>query len=93
MDRDRCIYFLKRFYGLEEPPLGAEEVKEILTDYVCDRGHCDKKEYIPALMQVAIWENLLNYAFDYYRTFFEINTVEKVIGPSTMPITQIIFIY
>ena len=93
MDRDRCIYFLKRFYGLEEPPLDAVEVEEILTDYVCDRGHCDKKEYIPRLMQAAVWENLLHYAFDYYRTFFEINTVEKIAGPSIMPVRQIIFIY
>ncbi len=82
MDRDRCIYLLKK----ERTNLGtsiglsAEEVEELLNEYVCDRGYQDKKKYIPLLMKsYPFWSDLTDCAFSYYRTFFNIKTIERII--------------
>jgi len=93
MDRDRCIYFLNRFYGLNGTGLNKEDIEEVLTDYVCDRGHSDKRKYIPLLMTVPNLEHLLLHALDYYRTFFEINTLERLPGPNDLPVRQTILFY
>lgn len=85
MDRDRCIYLLKKSSGDSKgflSTLSTEEVKEILTEYVCDRGYQDKKKYIPLLMEsYPIWSDLTDCAFSYYRTFFNIKTIERIIEP------------
>lgn len=92
MDRDRCIYFLKKFHGLDKEQLTKDEVEELLTDYVCDRGYEDKKSHIAELMfRCPDWAFLAGCAFDYYRALFEINILEKTYALS--PVRQIISIY
>lgn len=95
MDRDRCIFLLSKALIPEKGGLSSEETKEVLTDYVCDRGYSDKKDYIPLLMVwYSDWSHLLNCAFDYYKTFFNICTIEKLPTPNDlMGRRQVIYIY
>lgn len=101
MDRDRCIYLLKKSSGDSKgflSTLSTEEVREILTEYVCDRGYQDKKKYIPLLMEsYPIWSDLTDCAFSYYRTFFKIYTIEKIheisMGSQMMQTRELITVY
>ena len=82
MDRDRCIYLLKKERTKLSTSIGLskEEVEELLNEYVCDRGYPDKKKYIPLLMRsYPFWSDLTDAAFSYYRTFFNIKTIERII--------------
>lgn len=89
MDRDKCLYFLRKAHGLDtKQGLTQEEIVEILTDYVCDRGFCEKKDYLPILMTIVGWERLINCAFDYYRTLFNINMIRLSDTPNEYGISD-----
>lgn len=79
----------------EKGGLSPDETEEVLTEYVCDRGYSNKKDYIPLLMvQYSNWSHLLNCAFDYYKTFFNICVVEKPSAPNDLVgRRQVIYIY
>lgn len=94
MDRERFLYLFRKASFANEGGLTKEEVEEILTDYVCDRGYEDKKDYIPLLMLKNIsWGSLLKYPFDYYRTVFNINTIKRYSGLMHPDMEPIIAVY
>lgn len=98
MDRDRCVYLLKKSSDGSRGFLSTEEVREILTEYVCDRGYQDRKKYIPLLMKLyPYWSDLTDCAFSYYRTFFKIYTIEKIheisMGDKMMQSRELITVY
>lgn len=95
MDRDRCIFLLSKATMSGKGSLSNKETEEVLTEYVCDRGYGDKKDRISLLMaRCNDWPYLLNCAFDYYRTFFNICIVEKLSTPDDLVgRRQVIYIY
>ena len=77
-----------------------EEVEEILSEYVCDSGHERLKKYVPTLVRKSVmwdWDSMVRCAFDYYRTFYNIKTLEKVyhtsMGSQMVETREIINIY
>ena len=94
MDRDRCIFLLSKAIMPGKGSLSNKEAEEVLTEYVCDRGYSNKKDFVPLLMlKCTDWGYLLECAFTYYRTFFNIFTVEKPPHPNSMGVRQVIYIY
>lgn len=96
MDREKCLYFFKKFYGIDREPISNQEIEEMVTEYICDRGHCDKKHLVPLMItktnEAGMLRFLLSYIFDHYRRIFNIIFITK---ESLLDINggQIILIY
>lgn len=94
MDRDRCVYLFRKALIPDMGGLTKAETEEILTEYACDRGYEDKKDYIPLLMlRYKDWQYLITCALNYYRTFFNIYKIEKLPDPNGLNRGAIINIY
>jgi hypothetical protein len=74
MDRDKCIEYLTSY---SKGKLSRVDAEEILTSYVCDKGYADKKDFVPLLMVKADLNQLLEYAFDYYKRIYNIFTLYR----------------
>lgn len=50
MEKAEIIEIINKFYKTDSRSLSYKEIEEFLKQYIVDKGHEDKKVYIPLLM-------------------------------------------